>query len=102
KAFQKARDTSLEQLYALGRGEIGDGEWEATYRSLRAEVASWSDDPDGLAWGLLEGLTAGRDFTPAEVVAAVDRVTREQVVEVARRLQPDTVYFLTGEGAAAT
>ncbi|MDI6824872.1 MAG: insulinase family protein [Bacillota bacterium] len=102
KAFQKARDTSLEQLYALGRGEIGNGEWEATYRSLRAEVASWSDDPDGLAWGLLEGLTAGRDFTPAEVVAAVDRVTREQVVEVARRLQPDTVYFLTGEGAAAT
>ncbi|MEW6545484.1 MAG: insulinase family protein [Bacillota bacterium] len=100
-AFQKTRDTCLEQLRALQRGEISDQEWEATHRSLRAEVATWSDDPGGLAWGMMEALTVGREFTPGELVAAVDRVTREQVVEVARGLQPDTVYFLTREEAAA-
>lgn len=96
-AFAKARDMSLAELSSLQRGEISDHEWEATYRSLRAEVATWGDDPGELAWGKMEGLTAGREFSPEDVVAAVDRVTREQVVEVARRVQPDTVYFLTSE-----
>lgn len=99
-AFGKARDTSLEQLYSLARGEISDQEWEATYRSLRTEVTSWRDDPGALAWGMMEALTAGREFAPAQLLAALDRVTREGVVEVARRLQPDTVYFLTREGSA--
>lgn len=99
-AFPKARDLSLAQLHALQRGEISDQEWEATYRSLRAEVATLSDDPGGLAWGMMEGLTVGREFSPGDLAAGVDRVTREHVVEAARRVQPDTVYFLTSEGAA--
>lgn len=100
-AYVRARDTTLEQLEALRRGEISAQEWEATYRSLRNELSGWADEAGSLMWGMMQGVTVGREFSPPALVAALERVTRDQVVEAAARLRPDTVYFLTREEAGS-
>ena len=42
---------------------------------------------------------AGLDEGPEALGARVERVTRQQVVEAAQCLTPDTIYFLKGKEA---
>ena len=97
ETYARTRDTALAQLEILRRGEISEQEWGATHRSLRSEISTWADDPGSLAWGMMQGLVCGYYFSPSALVRELDRVTRDQVVEVAEQVRPDTVYFLTGE-----
>ena len=42
---------------------------------------------------------AGLDTAIAELAGQFESVTREQVAEIARRMELDTIYFLKGKGA---
>lgn len=46
---------------------------------------------------MLTQLLTGKNRTIEQEIAKLQTVTKEQVVAAARRLQLDTVYFLTGK-----
>jgi predicted Zn-dependent peptidase len=92
--YAAARDVILGELGALQRGEISDEEWESTRSCLLDRLRALEDAPSRLAVARMEGIVNGRVRTPSEVREAVQAVTREDVVEAARRVRPDTIYFL--------
>lgn len=96
-AVEKYRDALkviLEQVDAIKQGEISDEEIDATVKTLLNHSLMLEDNFAALAevdyvWGL-----HGRRLDLPAHRERLERVGREQIVQVARKLQHDTTYFL--------
>ena len=97
--FQTARDEILAQLEAVRRGEIADWELEGARRTLMGGHLSTLDDQGRQEEFWLGQAAAGLDTAIPELAGQFESVTREQVAEIARRMELDTIYFLKGKGA---
>ncbi len=96
----KAREAILEQLGAMQRGDFTDEEIAAAKMSILNSYRTISDSLGAQAgWYLTQTLT-GRPQTLEEAAAAIEAVTREELVRASNRIALDTVYSLTGEGNA--
>lgn len=92
--FDRARDICLRQVEAVRRGEISDDEIHATVETFLNQNRMLEDNYSSLAdvdyvWGL-----HGRDLDLPRLRERVGRVTRDEIVEVARCLRHDMTYFL--------
>ena len=97
--YEQARGEILSQLEAVKRGELEQGELEGSRRTLMGAYLSMLDEQGSQEEFWLGQTVAGLDFGPAEIAAAVEKVTAEEVAAMANRLELDTVYFLKGKEA---
>ena len=99
--YDEARDLIEQQLRELEEGHIGKEELEFTQAGLINQYLQ-SDDPPltGAALQMYARYT-GRAWSVQELIDAITRVDREDVVRVAGQVQLDTVYFLRGKGGSA-
>ncbi|MBE3577512.1 MAG: insulinase family protein [Limnochordales bacterium] len=100
KHYGRALELMQAQVEAMARGEFTEEELAATRASLRTSLRSIYDSPGALIDRILLGVVNGRQWPPEEMIAAIEKVTRDQVVEVAKRVKLDTIYFLTRRGEA--
>lgn len=96
--YEKARDLILEQLEAIRRGEITDEEVESTRRAMQLNYRSLLDRPAQLANSVYILRLAGRDMPLEDLAHRVESVTKDEMVEAAKRIWLDTVYFLEPDG----
>ena len=97
KNFKKAYDESLVQLEEIRNANISDLEFESSIKSITNSYNSTYDDQRALALFSLSELIVGTNETIEEKLNKITRVTKEQVSEIAKRLELDTVYFLDGK-----
>jgi predicted Zn-dependent peptidase len=83
------------QMEDLAAGKISDDEWEKTRATLTDRIRSREDNPSAKVSAFLEMALNGRPMTGPEVIDAIGKVRREDVVRVAGRVRPDTLFFLT-------
>lgn len=95
--YERASQLMQDQVEALRRGEITDDEWEGTLRSLITRLRSTLDSPAGLILRHLQGAVEGVEQTIDEAIAGLESLSREQVAEVGKRLQLDTIFLLRGK-----
>jgi len=97
---QKARDEIMLQLKNIADGQIDGGELSETKMLISNSITSATDSPSALEGWYLSQILRGRDIiSPSEDIEDLKKITKEQVVEAAKKVTLDTVYFLTGEGA---
>jgi predicted Zn-dependent peptidase len=97
KNKQIAEDAILNQLEAIKNGEITEEELENAKRSLRNAYMSIYDSGYSMElWTLNRSLSNNTD-TPADEKSKVENATIEEIVEYAKGITVDTVYFLKGE-----
>ena len=94
--YQKAYDETLAQLEEIKKGNITDHEFRSSKIALINSYNSYYDDQRALATTNMMCRVAGRDRSISEMIAAVEKVTVDDVVAVSDKLQLDTVYFLKG------
>ena len=99
KNFQRAEEEILAQLDACREGGISEEELEAARRSAVGTFRACLDAQGRMEEFWLNRFAAGATFTPEELAEALERVTLEQVVEVAGRVRLDTVFTLRGKEA---
>ena len=95
--FYEARDEILTQLEEIVKGNVTDTEMNDAKSALVGECAEADDHPEDHE---TFGFTARRFGGPAsidEYRAAIEKVTKEEVVAAAKKITLDTVYFLKGE-----
>ncbi len=94
---KKARCVEVirEQLADLAAGKISQDEWDKTRKTIADRVRSREDNPFAKIGAFAEMNLNGRPMTPGEIIAGVERVSRDEVVRVAGRVKPDTILFLT-------
>ena len=95
--YEKAKQEIIAQFDACVSGDFTDQELEAARRAVVSSLTACEDSQGRLEDYWLGQCVAQMKCTPAELAAAVEAVTAEQVIDVAKRLKLDAVYFLKGK-----
>ncbi len=95
--YDPAREEILAQLDSVRRGEITPAELEAAKTEVASTLRTIPDDPFAMENFYLHQTVQGLDASPMDLAALVESVTAEEVVEIARGVELDAVYFLKGE-----
>jgi len=97
--YSQALDIIQQQVEDMRNGRISDSEMDFTRKAIVNRLRSWEDSPSTKIMSFVELNSAGRTEGLKERLERVAGVTKDQVVEVARKVRLDTVYFLTGKEA---
>ncbi|MBI1853936.1 MAG: insulinase family protein [Planctomycetes bacterium] len=98
--FDKALRIIKRQLKDIVDGKFGDEEFSATRRALVTRMQAVEDSPAQLVNATLEGLVSGRVRPTDRVIRDIRRVRPGDVVDAARTIRLDTVYFLRAKTTA--
>lgn len=97
KNFQKAYDEILAQLEAVKNGDISDFEFESSINALENSYRSAYDDPRFMQNIQIGEIILGTDYSIDDHIKMIKSVTRDDVVAAMKKVELDTVYFLTGK-----
>lgn len=90
------RQEILRQLELCAQGQITDEELESARKALRSSLLAVHDSPGAMESYYSSGILSGMTLDTVQYLDLVDRVTVEQVVELAKSVKLHTVYFLKG------
>ena len=93
---ETVRREVLTQLEACQTQDISHEELTAAKESLCSSLRGVHDSPGGIENYYATAALSGLAMTPRQYMEAVEKVTAQQVAEVAKTLQLHTVYFLKG------
>lgn len=96
KNIEKAEEAINEQLRLLKNGCISDDEMTSARLALKNALISSLDSLAALQSFYINGILFDQTVSPREAAAMVDAITKEQVIEFARQIKPDTVFSLIG------
>lgn len=96
KNFKKAYDEILVQLSEIREGKISDAEIDASKKSIINSLKSLDDSLFSYENYILNGLIQGDMVDTEEYIKNVENITVNDIVNVAKKVKLDTVYYLTG------
>lgn len=98
KEKEHARSLILKQLEEIRNGNISDYEFESTVKSLETGLNSLKDSQLQVVDFYFSHLIAQTHDTFESLMKKLRSVTRQDVVDVSKKIQLDTVYFLKSHG----
>ncbi|OPZ90713.1 MAG: Peptidase M16 inactive domain protein [Firmicutes bacterium ADurb.Bin419] len=93
----KAYDVVMKQLEDMKNGVISDYEFEASIKSIETGVNSLKDSQLQVVDFNLSQIIAGTHDSPDDIIGKVRKVTRQDVIDIAKKIEMDTVFFLTSK-----
>lgn len=94
--FKSAYDEIISQLDAVRNGDISDWEFTSAKRYVVDSIRARLDRQSSLEAMYFEFALLGVTFTPEEYAGICDGVTVDEIVEVAKSVRLDSVYYLKG------
>ena len=95
--FDAAYNEIMAQLQAVKDGDFTDKEVDVVKKQIVNSFRSRGDAVEALEDYYTTQLLLGADVSLEEAAERIERVTREEIIEVANRVRLDTVYFLAGK-----
>ena len=93
---EKVRAEIARQLDAIRSGDVTDDELSAAKEALLSGLRGTHDSPGAIEGYYSTAALSGLGMTPAEYMARIAAVTKEQVAAAARDLKLHTTYILKG------
>lgn len=97
---QKAYDEILRQLDVMKEDGFTEEEFEAAKLSMQNAFENIGDSLAGLESWYLGQIITEEYRSPAQETQRILAVSREAVVEAAKKVRLNTVYYLTGKGGS--
>lgn len=94
---EKAENEILLQLDNMKNGQITNDEINQAKKSIINTYKSFADSPALMTEFYLGQFTAGDETELEEFIENIESVTVEDIIDAARKVKVDTVYFLKGE-----
>ncbi len=94
--FDEAKNEIMAQLEAVKNGDISDEELETAKRSVSSDLRAAMDSQGELEGFWLSQSLEGLDYGPMELAELIEDVTKEDVMAIAKSIEPDLIYFLRG------
>jgi predicted Zn-dependent peptidase len=95
KNYEKTVTIIHEQMEAMKNGDFTDKEIEQTKAVIRNQLLETIDTPRGMVEVSYHNVISSKNRSLNEWLKALDHVTREQIMDVAKKIELDTIYFLT-------
>ncbi|UJL47989.1 insulinase family protein [Virgibacillus sp. NKC19-16] len=96
--FEKARDIIKLQMKEMKDGNFTETELNETKELIINQLLETMDNPQGLIELLYQQVLADKELDPEELITNIKKVTKDNVISVANKIEEDTVYLLTSEG----
>jgi predicted Zn-dependent peptidase len=94
--YEKAVKIIKEQLEEIKNGNITDGEFDQTKAMINNQVLETIDSSIGLSEVLYHNVVSGTNRTIEEWIEGIKNVTKNDVIEVSKKVTLDTIFFLKG------
>ncbi len=93
----EAYEEIMLQLLQMKEGNITQDEINTAKKLICGALRQVSDSPSGIDGFSFRRTMAGISESPEETLMKINAVTYDDIVRVAQRVEPNTVYFLYGE-----
>lgn len=91
---ESTENAIYEQIRDMQNGKVSEEEMSAAKKSVINAYLTVPDSPGAIENFYFRRIIGGIDETPRDFIGRIDGVTREQVVEAAKKLKIHTVYSL--------
>ena len=95
--YEVAKDEIIHQLEDVKCGNITDDELMYAKRGIISDLNALNDNPYDLESFYFSNILEGSDYSPDDLKALVETVTKEDVEAVAGSVALDLIYFLRNE-----
>jgi predicted Zn-dependent peptidase len=99
KNYDQAVGIIHDQLEAMKNGDFTDQELEQTKAVIQNQILETIDTSRGLTEILYHNVVAAANINLDTWLEEMQKVTKEEIVAVAKKIELDTIYFLTGTEA---
>ncbi|GGA62530.1 EF-P 5-aminopentanol modification-associated protein YfmF [Ornithinibacillus halotolerans] len=99
--YEKARDIMRQQMDAMKNGDITEEELSETKDLIVNQLLETLDHPQGIIEMLYQQVIAEVELSPHELIENIKKVNLEEVTEVGKSIEEDTIYLLTSEGGGS-
>ncbi|WP_433770159.1 EF-P 5-aminopentanol modification-associated protein YfmF [Bacillus wiedmannii] len=96
KNYEKAVEIIKEQMLAMQNGDFSEEEMHQTKSVIQNQILEAIDTPRGFVEMLYHGVISERTRPVEEWLTGIESVTKEEIVNVAKNIELDTIYFLHG------
>lgn len=96
KNYDQAVGIIREQMEAMKNGDFTDQEIAQTKAVIRNQILETIDTSRGLTEILYHNVVAHKDIKLNQWIDGIETINKEEIVEVANKIELDTIYFLTG------
>lgn len=99
KDYQKAKEIIDAQLASMQAGEFEGSEVGEVKDLIVSQILETIDNPAGHIETLYQQVMGNKNITIEQMLDTIQQVTTEDVLQVAKKVQLDTVYLLTNKEA---
>lgn len=99
KNYDQAVGIIHDQLEAMINGDFTDQELSQTKAVIQNQILETIDTSRGLTEILYHNVVADTNISLDTWLQEMQKVTKEEIVTVAKKIEMDTIYFLTGTEA---
>ncbi|WP_440706487.1 EF-P 5-aminopentanol modification-associated protein YfmF [Heyndrickxia oleronia] len=96
KNYDQATTIIREQMDAMKKGDFTDQEIEQTKAVINNQLLETTDTSRGLVEILYHNVIANQNFTVDDWIQGINKISKQDIIEVAKKIELDTIYFLTG------
>lgn len=96
--YEKARNIIEEQMNEMKQGNYSDSEIEEVKELIISELKETLDHPQGIIELLYQQVVGEKQISPNEFIDNIMKVTKDDIVQVAEKIDLDTIYLLTNKG----
>ncbi|MFZ3576667.1 EF-P 5-aminopentanol modification-associated protein YfmF [Virgibacillus sp. DJP39] len=98
KDFKQAKEIMDEQMTAMKNGDFIEDEISSTKELIINQLLETLDHPQGIIEMLYQQVVANHSLTPDMLIAKIQNVKKQDILDVANGIQEDTTYLLTTNG----
>lgn len=99
KNYDQAVGIIHDQLEAMRNGDFTDQELSQTKAVIQNQILETIDTSRGLTEILYHNVVSDANISLDTWLEEMQKVTNEEIVDVAKKIEIDTIYFLTGSEA---
>lgn len=97
KNYDQAVSITNDQLKNVQVGQFTEEEIEQTKALLKNSVLESMDNPNAIVDFLYNGVLSQGEIKVDDWLDHIDKVTRDDIIQVAKKTELDTIYFLHGQ-----
>lgn len=96
--FEQARDIIEQQMEAMKNGDFTEDELANTKELIVNQLLETMDNSKGMVELLYQQVAGDMVLSPESMIEGIKNVSKDEVINVAKKLDLDTIYLLTGSG----
>lgn len=100
--YEKAKLVLENEINKIKAGEISDEEFEASKKSIISDLKEWNDSKIALSKMFISNLFSLKNdsLTLEQMVDKLEKVTKQDIIDIASKITIEKIYFLGGENNA--